>query len=611
MLILIAVVLAVASVPLLGGRLGRLGSLRLARTWTLFVALAVQILTFSGWIELNEISASLHLASYMLAGYFVFSNRHISGLWLVALGGILNFTAILSNGGVMPASPSALQNAGLSAGTGFVNSRAVAQPSLGFLGDIYGLPSSWPWANVFSIGDVMLVIGAFFVLHQLTGSRLSFSKRSGFQELKNSPSFLVVLAAQAISNTGDWVYALAVAVSVARSGNTAHVFSLLLVAQVGPAALTGLFGGPLIDRFSRKRFMIATDVSRALAVGSLLVGGAPSLPHLYAVAAVLGVMGALFQPSLQACLPNLVPREQLVAANALVAATMNFAVMAGPIIAGVLVGKLGLGPALAINAGSFAFSAVLIGFMRNRPEAVQPDETQDDAYGGGLFDGLRYVAKTPLTRWIMIVTAIVMFAAAVKAPLEPLFVLRELHGSPGMLGLVGGVWGIGMVAGSLSAPLVARRFRRERSLGAGILAVGCSLLVVSTFSALGPLLIMWMIAGMGNALGNVAYESLLQEQTPDRLRGRVFAATEAVLDVSYLLGALAAGWAGSRFAISDVYGAIGLLFVLAAAISHFTLGRSRSRIAVPVALPEAPQMRESFELFEGCRLVKWTPEGFG
>jgi predicted MFS family arabinose efflux permease len=252
---------------------------------------------------------------------------------------------------------------------------------------------------------------------------------------------------------------------------------------------------------------------------------------------------------------------------------------------------------------------LLLAFIRGRTEpAADEQETEEEqAYGGGLLDGLRYVLRTRLVRWIMIVTAIVMFAAAIKAPLEPLFVLRELKGSPEMLGLLGGFWGIGMVAGSLCAPMVTRRFRRERSLGAGILAVGLSLLFVSGFQALGPLLLMWMVAGIGNALGNVAYESLLQERTPDKLRGRVFAATEAVLDVSYLMGALVAGWAGSRFQISDVYGIIGILFVGAAVLSHLTIGRRSKLAAAPVAVQSRDE-RESFELFEGCRVVRWTPE---
>jgi Family of unknown function (DUF5317) len=115
-----------------------------------------------------------HVATYALAAYAIARNLSLPYIWLVALGGALNLAAILANGGVMPASPAALERAGLDMKPGeFTNSDAVEDPQLGFLGDVLAIPAGVPGANVFSVGDVLLLLGGFLALHALTGSGLA------------------------------------------------------------------------------------------------------------------------------------------------------------------------------------------------------------------------------------------------------------------------------------------------------------------------------------------------------------------------------------------------------------------------------------------------------
>jgi hypothetical protein len=93
---------------------------------------------------------------------------------LIALGAACNLLAIAANGGVMPASPTALAAAGLPMDTpGFQNSTALADPRLGFLGDVFFIPASWPLSNVFSVGDVLIALGILWALHGICRSRLA------------------------------------------------------------------------------------------------------------------------------------------------------------------------------------------------------------------------------------------------------------------------------------------------------------------------------------------------------------------------------------------------------------------------------------------------------
>jgi MFS family permease len=610
MLVVAGFILAAVSVPLARGRFLRLAEVRVTAVWALLAALAAQVIVLrvlrGGDPGLLGVG---HVGTYLLAGIFLWRNRHLPGLWLITGGGIANLAVISANGGVMPASVDAWTAAGLSAPQTFSNSVTLEGAHLSFLGDIFAVPDPLPFANVFSIGDVLLIVGAFVVLHRLTGSRLLPSGSKQFSELRHHRGFMCLWAAQGVSNLGDWTYSLAVAASLAGRVDATHVLATLIVTQVGPAALVGIFGGPLIDRLNRIRLMFATDVLRALAVGTLVFGGELSLPHVYTVAAVLGLCGAMFQPAMHASLPNLVPRERLVAANALVGGTYHAAVMVGPVLGGLLVTQLGMRQAFALNALTFTVSAVLIMRIRMLKQPALAQQSQLAA----LREGLQYALTTPLVRGILMILGVIVFASALRSPIEPVFVLETLGREPTALGLVGGAWGLGMVLGSIAAPAAARRWPRERLLYLGIAVVGVAVIAASRATVLSPVLIFWLFAGGGNAIGTVAYESLLQERTPDALRGRVMAALEAAIHLAFLFGALTAGWLGAAIGVRGAYLVSGLLFLFAALLSRDVLAERRTGmpwlpegVAAPALCVPVPLPRDTALVVAGDLARAWV-----
>ena len=168
MLFLTVVALALMTLRPAGGRFSVLAELPLRRWELVLAALLVQILVISVLVDPPHLlAATLHLLSYALAGGFLWANRSLRGLPVAAAGGGLNVLAIAANGGVMPATESALRSAGLSlGGDHFVNSAAVDEPRLALLGDVFFVPASvGPLANVFSIGDVVLAAGVLLVVH--------------------------------------------------------------------------------------------------------------------------------------------------------------------------------------------------------------------------------------------------------------------------------------------------------------------------------------------------------------------------------------------------------------------------------------------------------------
>lgn len=174
MLLLVVFAVAVALVPVFGGRLRSLTDLRLHGIWLIFAALAVQLLLIVVPGRADSVRVAAHVSTYGMGVGFLFLNRRVPGLWIVATGGLSNFLAIAANGGTLPASPHALSVAGLPLHPGsYANSAALAHPRLLFLGDVFAVPKWLPFANTFSVGDVLIVLGAAYAVHRVAGSRLA------------------------------------------------------------------------------------------------------------------------------------------------------------------------------------------------------------------------------------------------------------------------------------------------------------------------------------------------------------------------------------------------------------------------------------------------------
>jgi Family of unknown function (DUF5317) len=175
----LAFLLLLLTVPAAGGRLSALEEVRFRWVWLVALAFAIQVVLVTLASEGDEtLHRIVHVLTYGLAGACVVANLKLRFVWVVALGGVLNFIAIAANGGVMPASRGALETAGLDVRSGsFANSDFVENAHVWFLGDVFAIPAGWPGANVFSVGDALMLLGALLVLHAATGSRLFAARR--------------------------------------------------------------------------------------------------------------------------------------------------------------------------------------------------------------------------------------------------------------------------------------------------------------------------------------------------------------------------------------------------------------------------------------------------
>lgn len=394
--------------------------------------------------------------------------------------------------------------------------------------------------------------------------------------------FLRLWIAQIISNLGDWAYLIAVQVGFAATLDThqlVRVSALFLGVEGLTSALVGLtIAGPIVDRYPRRTVMIVADLARCLAVTTLVLVPSPTWMHVVAVAATLGAFRSLFHPALMATVPDIVDGDSIVVANGFLTSTFHLAIMVGPALGVGLLVAVGRSGAFALNAASFAVSALLLLGLRLPARARDPGDRFTPL--ADLREGVVYLVRAPLARGIAIVMASVLLLLAGQGSFQVALVKEVL--APGgdqtewaaILAGMTAVFGVGMVAGSLLAPWLSGRIRGWTLLVASLLVVTGAFFVVSRTALVPVVLMAWACNGLAGGCVNVTYETMLQVGTPERFRGRVFATVESGSDGAYVLGAAIVAGIGASLNPSNALLLIGVCFLAVAGLAALVIPRN-------------------------------------
>jgi MFS family permease len=399
--------------------------------------------------------------------------------------------------------------------------------------------------------------------------------------LKNR-RFLRLWIAQIISNLGDWAYLIAVELGFAATlapHQLVRATALFLGVEGLTSALIGLtVAGPIVDRFPRRTVMIVADVARCLAVTTLVLASDPTWLHVVAVAATLGAFRSMFHPAMMATVPDLVDGDSLVLANGFLTSTFHLAIMFGPAAGAGLVVAVGRQGAFALNAASFAVSALLLLGLR-LPARAQVDHEPFRPIAD-LREGARYLLHTPIARGIAIVMASVLLLLAGQGAFQ-IALVRDVLAPGGsdtaraaILGGMTACFGIGMVVGSLVSPWLSGRVRGWTLLVASLLVVTATFIVVSQTSSVPLVLLAWGCNGLAGGCVNVTYETMLQVGTPDQFRGRVFATVESGSDGAYVIGAAIVAVIGVGVSPSTALLVVGICFLGVAGLAALVIPRN-------------------------------------
>jgi MFS family permease len=439
----------------------------------------------------------------------------------------------------------------------------------------------------------------------------------GFATLLRNKLFLRLWMAQLISQTIMNAANYAMIVLVTKESDSSLATSGAIVAFSLPALFFGAPAGVLVDRFDRRLVLWVSNVLRAIAtvVFILALIFAPrSIWPVYALTFFIAMVGQFFTPAEGAAIPRLVHRGELMNALALFNITFTLAQAAGLIVIGpialLLIPEFRLGGAhygitvtpiislFVVITALYLVCALLILAIPNRV-LRSPDATVVTASGkrrrhegarlkgiwSGIMESYRFIrsdAVLHIAVWQLTIAGIIV---SVVAMIAPRFVQIFFHKPPEAAALVFIPAGIGLVIGSAVTPMIARRLRYARTITAGVilLAGSIALLVIGYASApyifgeqwwsawpyLGGMLAFTFLIGIGLDLINVPAQTMVQERSPDRIKGRVLAVQIMLLNAIIVVYVPAVGWiadhlglAAALIIVAGSIGAAGLLTVL-------------------------------------------------
>jgi MFS family permease len=374
--------------------------------------------------------------------------------------------------------------------------------------------------------------------------------------LRENRNFRRLWMAQIVSEIGDWFYTLAIYSLLLELTGKASSVGLALTLQVLPQTFVGPIAGVVNDRISRKKVMIAADLARMTIVLAMLLVRSRSMVWLvYPLLVLETIMAAFFEPARSSVIPNIARREDVILANTLSSTTWSLNLVLGATLGGIVAALLGRNSVFVANALSFLVSALLIRGMKfSEPHVAAGTalRASDLVDFSPIVEGVRYVRRKPG----LLATVLVKAGNLVIGPSWVLFTvmghrefaLREPGLDAERAGLVGmslllGARGLGALLGPLfTAPWASHR---ERRLQAGIL-LGYLLSAVG-YSMIGRAPSVWVaclwivVAHFGGATVWVFSTTLLQLNTEDRFRGRVFAADLGFCMLTIAIGAFVCG----------------------------------------------------------------------
>ncbi|GGK14861.1 putative multidrug-efflux transporter [Pilimelia terevasa] len=380
-----------------------------------------------------------------------------------------------------------------------------------------------------------------------------------------------LVAASAVSLTGNMVTLVALPIYVLTETGSAARTGLVGAFAFAPMVIGGALGGVVVDRIGPRRASVLADaVSGAtmLAIPLCALAGALPLWLLLGLVFASGVLDSPGQSARMVLVPEAaalagVPVERGVA---LMGAVERGARLVGAPLAGLLVGLLGGVNALFVDAATFAVSALIVGLLV--PRALRPAAEADHTPGQGYWQdfraGLRFVARDPLLRAIVLMVVVTnVFDAAKVSVLLPV-VAEDRLGGAAAFGLLVGALGGGALVGSLAFAAVGHRLPRRVTLVAAFLTCGpAPLLALATGWPLPVLLGVYLVCGLGAGLINPILETAELRRVPPALRARVVGATTAGCWAAMPLGALGAGVAVTAFGTTPVLVAVGVAYLLA------------------------------------------------
>jgi predicted MFS family arabinose efflux permease len=402
------------------------------------------------------------------------------------------------------------------------------------------------------------------------------------------PDFRRLWTADLLSQLGSRLaMSAAPLLAVLTLNATALQVSLLRTCETAAWLLLGLFAGAWVDRIRCLPVLIWADLGRAVLYGSIPVAGwfgVLTLTHLYVVLALAGLLTVLFDVAHRSYPPRLLAPDQLLPANAKLAANHSVAAVIGAGAGGFLVQWLTAAVTLGLNALTFIWSALWLRSIRTpegRPAAAEVPNLRRE-----IGDGIRYVFRHPLLRPIALNTTTAMLFQSANSAVMIVFLVREVHLSPSTIGVLSMIGLLGAIAASWFTERLSTRLGDARALLLSCVGIGVAFLLQALT---GPgwrltwYVVATLLAAISIIVNYILQASIRQRLCPADLQGRVSATMSFVAWGAAPIGSLLGGLLATAFGLQATLWISGAGALLGAGFVVFSPLRTLRQIPEPVA----------------------------
>jgi MFS family permease len=409
------------------------------------------------------------------------------------------------------------------------------------------------------------------------------NNKTGMLTVLRNRDFLALFLSQLISKIGDNFAVVAALVLINELASATSLAVLAIAAAMTIPQLFALASGVFVDRFSRKGVMIITDLLRAgIILLPLLVSKPGHLYILYLTAFGVMGLGAVFTPARNASIPNMVPEEHLLMANALIQATELISLIGGAALATLVISLTSVSMAFVVDSITFGLSAILLLTARipqGRLSAVySAPRSEFRRFWMSFTDGIRYIVSNKHLLQLMAITTMATLGLSATVLLAALYFTELLGISAQYVGLLQATEGIGMLLGAVLIGSYASWARSRQLVSVTMIVLGGGILVFALAQVFWLVLIGAVVVGFCVVAARSTLAAMTQALVPDSQRGRVESAMVTVIGIGTMGALVMAGILGDVVGPKSVFVFTGVVVLTAGIASIFTLRGAEQKL---------------------------------
>ncbi len=386
-------------------------------------------------------------------------------------------------------------------------------------------------------------------------------------------TFIVIWAGQLFSTLSSAVVAFAVIFWLSIETGSAEILAFASIASFLPHLVLGPFSGVFIDRWDRKRIMIAADLFIAACsavMAALFALGQFKIPYIYLLLALRSVGSAFHVPAMQASVPLLAPESALLRVAGINQMIHSTSTIAGPALAALLLGAFNMTYVLMFDVlGAAIACATLIAVHIPNPKkkegAPEPHVLRE------MKEGLHEVASRPGLLWLFIFVILATFFIVPLSALFPLMTTKHFSGGTPQMSLVEIAWGLGMLIGGALLGVLKRKANKVILINATYLVLGAAFFGSGLLPRSGFLIFagLTLVGGVAGAVYGGAFTVVVQTAVDPAALGRVFSIYGSIILAPAMFGLLQTGFVADRIGIVNAFLVCGAALAVIGIVSFF------------------------------------------